>query len=113
MAIFAFFVCFGLSIFIGLAGPPITSTTTISAKSLILNTSSANDKNIMATGPFVIKTPLMTTYSQQMWLIGRMQTDNHDDEKFDKSFQISVTIDGLTKDHKPVTVLPSKSVRNR
>lgn len=113
MAFLAFFACFGLGIFIGLAGPPITTTTEINAKTLITNTSSANDKNILATGPFVMRTPLMTTYSQQLWLIAQMTTDNTDDEKFDKSFQISVAIDGLTEDHKPVTVLPPNTARNR
>lgn len=113
MAFLAFFACFGLGIFIGLAGPPITVTTEINAKTLIANTSSANDNNVLATGPFVMRTPLMTTYSQQLWLIAKMQTENTDDEKFDKSFQISVAIDGLTDEHKPVTVLPKNSVRNR
>lgn len=93
------------------AGPPITITTTVSAKSLIANTTSANDKNIMATGPFVMRTPLLTTYSQQLWLIGRMETDNHDDEKFDKTFQVNVMIEGMTKDHIPVPL--SNILRNR
>lgn len=82
-----------------------------SAKALIANTTSANDKNIMATGPFVMRTPLLTTYSQQLWLIGRMETDNHDDEKFDKTFQVNVLIERMTKDHTPI---PLTSVqRNR
>lgn len=92
-------------------GPPITTTTMISAKTLIANTTSANDKNIMATGPFVMRTPLLTTYAQQLWLIGRMETDNRDDEKFDKTFQMNVMIEGLTKDHKPVPL--SNILRNR
>lgn len=81
----------------------------VSAKTLIANTS--NDKNIMATGPFVMRTPLLNTYAQQLWLIGRMETDNHDDEKFDKTFQINVMIEGMTKDH--TTVQLSSVVRNR
>lgn len=92
-------------------GPPITTTTMVSAKSLIANTSSANDKNIMATGPFVLRTPLLTTYAQQLWLIAQTETDNHDDEKFDKTFQINVMIEGITKEHKPVPL--SNVIRNR
>lgn len=65
----------------------------------------------MATGPFVMRTPLLTTYSQQLWLIGRMETDNHDDEKFDKTFQVNVMIEGMTKDHIPVPL--SNVLRNR
>lgn len=113
MSFLAFFACFGLGIFIGLAGPPITKTISMNASSLVANTSSANDKNVLAKGPFVMRTPLLTTYSQQLWLIAKMTTDNTDDERFDKSFQISVSIDGLTEDHKPVTILPATVNRNR
>lgn len=75
------------------------------------NTTSANDKNIMATGPFVMRTPLLTTYSQQLWVIAQMETDNHDDEKFDKTFQVNVVIEGLTKHHTPEPL--SNIKRNR
>lgn len=82
----------------------------MSAKSLIANTTNANDNGIMGTGPFVLRTPLLTTYSQQLWLIARMETDNHDNEKFDKTFQVNVRIEGISKDHIPV---PVSNVRNR
>lgn len=113
MAILAFFACFILAIFIGLAGPPITTTTEINASTLLSNTSKANDKNVMATGPFVMRTPLLTTYSQQLWVIAKMKIDNTDDERFDKSFQISVKIEGLTEDHKPVSVFQNTWSHNR
>lgn len=113
MTIMSFFVCFGLSIFIGLAGPPITTTAEITGKELVANTSRATDKDIMATGPFVMRTPLLTTYSQQLWVIGRMKTDNHDDEKYDKTFQVNVGLDGLTVEHKRTTILTASNVRNR
>lgn len=113
LSFLALFACFGLGIFIGLAGPPITVTTEISSTTLLANTSYSGDKNFMATGPFVIRSPLMTTYSQQLWLIAQMETDNSDDERFDKSFQVSVAIDGVTDTHKPVTVLPPGSAKNR
>lgn len=113
MVFLAFFASFGLGIFIGLAGPPITATTEISATSLLSNTSAANDRRIMAAGPFIMRSPLMTTYSQQLWLIAKLETGNSDDERFDKSFQVSVGIDGLTEDHKPVTILHRNHVKNR
>lgn len=100
----AFVTCFGLATLIGLAGPPITRTTEISATALLSNTSAANDKAILATGPFIMRSPLMTTYSQQLWLIAQLETGNSDDERFDKSFQVSVTIEALAEDHRPVLV---------
>ncbi|KXJ79321.1 hypothetical protein RP20_CCG001258 [Aedes albopictus] len=108
----AFFACFGLGIFIGLAGPPITVTTMVTGSSLMPNTTSPNP-DYLATGPFVMRTPLMTTYSQQLWLIANIETDNTDDEIFDKSFHVSVGIDGLTVEHKPMTVLREDHSKNR
>lgn len=113
MVFLAFLACFGLGTLIGVAGPPITTTTDISATSLLSNTSAANDKHIMATGPFIMRSPLMTTYSQQLWLIAKLETDNSDDERFDKSFKVSVAIDGLTKDHIPEAILQQRNVQNR
>jgi len=50
-------------------GPPITST---SEQKAHLNGSE------MATGPFVMKTPLLSTYSQQLWVIAKLSTSNND-----------------------------------
>ena len=50
-------------------GPPITSTTEQKAH---LNGSE------MATGPFIMKTPALSTYSQQLWVIAKFSTANSD-----------------------------------
>lgn len=50
-------------------GPPITST---SEHKEHLNGSE------MATGPFIMKTPLLSTYSQQLWVIAKLSTSNND-----------------------------------
>lgn len=80
MVFLGFLICFGLAIVIGLTGPPITSTSEITAKNILANTSLANSKTVLATGPFAMKSPLMTTYSQQLWLIAKLVTDNNDGE---------------------------------
>lgn len=92
MVFVAFFACFGLAVFIGLAGtfdifikgvststsplnlqfflgPPITSTTEQKAH---LNGSD------MATGPYIMRTPALSTYSQQLWVIAKLSTSNTD-----------------------------------
>ncbi|XP_076297596.1 transmembrane protein 181-like isoform X2 [Lasioglossum baleicum] len=104
MVFIAFFACFILEVFIGLAGPPITS---ISEQKIHLNSSK------MATGPFIVTTPPLSTYSQQLWVIAKLLTSINDDERYDKSFQISISIDGLTEDHKHVPVLSSETGQNR
>ena len=40
----------------------------------------------MATGPFTMRSPLMTTYSQQMWLIAKLETDNTDGKFIDQLY---------------------------
>lgn len=104
MVFVAFFACFVLAVFIGLAGPPITST---SEQRAHLNGSE------VATGPFIMKTPLLSTYSQQLWVMAKLQTSNNDDERYDESFQISISIDGITIDRKLMAVLSSETGRNR
>lgn len=105
MVFLAFFACFGLGIFIGLAGPPITWSSEISAANLVPNQTLKND-DFFATGPFVMKSPLFSTYNQQLWLIAVIKIDNKDDDEvIDKAFQVSVEIDGITQQHKPVSVL--------
>ncbi|XP_011499430.1 PREDICTED: transmembrane protein 181 [Ceratosolen solmsi marchali] len=104
VVVFTFFACFGLAVFIGLAGPPITST---SEQKAHLNTSD------MDTGPFIMNTPALSTYSQQLWVIAKLSTSNNDDERYDKSFRISVSIDGITVERKVEHILPIEGGHNR
>lgn len=50
-------------------GPPITSTSEQRAH--------VNGSEI-ASGPFIMKTPLLSTYSQQLWVIAKLLTSNND-----------------------------------
>ncbi|XP_012254361.1 transmembrane protein 181 [Athalia rosae] len=104
MVFVAFFACFGLAVFIGLAGPPITSTTEQKAH---LNGSE------MATGPYIMRTPALSTYSQQLWVIAKLSTSNTDNERYDESFQVSVSIDGQASDHRAVSILAPEAGHNR
>ncbi|KAK6629582.1 hypothetical protein RUM43_003399 [Polyplax serrata] len=67
------FALFGLATFIGLAGPPITLTSEQKTSGLLRKT---NDTDIIARGPFVMRSPAMTTYNQQLWIMGKILTDN-------------------------------------
>ncbi|KAL2743533.1 transmembrane protein 181 [Vespula maculifrons] len=104
MVFVGFFACFGLSVFIGLAGPPITTTSEQKAHV---------NGNETATGPFVMKTPALSPYSQQLWVIAKLSTLNNDDERYDKGFQVSVSIDGIDIDHKLNPILPLETGHNR
>lgn len=58
-------------------GPPITSTTEVDALSL-LNDNSSKKADSLPTGPFTMRTPAMTTYNQQLWVIAKLSTGNTD-----------------------------------
>ncbi|XP_017776659.1 PREDICTED: transmembrane protein 181 [Nicrophorus vespilloides] len=111
MVFVAFFACFGLALFIGLAGPPITLKQSIDGGGLLAK----DNKTITnhATGPYTMRSPEMSTYNQQLWLIAKLNTGNKDDETFDKSFRVNVNIEGLTSEHKPVEILQDTKNRTR
>lgn len=43
----------------------------------------------------------------------RYRYKNVSDEIYDKSFQVSISIEGLTEEHKPVTIVDSQHSKNR
>lgn len=55
-------------------GPPITSTS-VQRSSQLLPRLNGSD---VARGPFVMRSPAMTTYSQQLWVIAKVKTANKD-----------------------------------
>ncbi|XP_035216021.1 transmembrane protein 181-like [Stegodyphus dumicola] len=105
----AFFASFGLFLFIGLAGPPITHTVTINATNL---TPKLNNSQ-MATGPFILRSHALSTFSQQLWVIARIVLKRGDDEKFNKPFHVAVTIQGVSDENKIIVVLGDQHSHNR
>ncbi|XP_073993344.1 transmembrane protein 181 isoform X1 [Rhodnius prolixus] len=110
MVFLGFYVCFGLGVFIGLAGPPITVTTSFKGSELLHKQNISGD---IFSGPFIIGSPAMSTYNQQLWVIAVVKTDNKDDDILDRSFHVSVAIEALTAEHKAVTLLHSDRAHNR
>jgi hypothetical protein len=45
-----------------------------------LQRNDTKNEEFLATGPFVLKSPFTTTYSQQLWLFGKLETNNIDSE---------------------------------
>jgi hypothetical protein len=58
-------------------GPPITTTSEQKASILI----SKQNGSDLANGPFILMTPPVSTYSQQLWVIAKVTTDNKDGER--------------------------------
>uniref|UniRef100_A0A3Q3A622 Transmembrane protein 181 n=1 Tax=Kryptolebias marmoratus TaxID=37003 RepID=A0A3Q3A622_KRYMA len=78
-----FLICFGLTVFIGIAGNK-------------------------STGPFSLVSPPLTTYNQQLWLTCVMQAANMGD--FKQSFEISVELKGVMQD---ASVMHIKTVQQK
>ncbi|XP_014287731.1 transmembrane protein 181 isoform X2 [Halyomorpha halys] len=111
MVFLGFYVCIGLAVFIGLAGPPITVTTSFKGSDLLkkLNMSASD----ISSGPFTIMSPRMSTYNQQLWVMAVFKIDNSEDEILDKRFHVSVGIKAYDSEHKEVTILRQDHHHNR
>lgn len=99
----AFFACLGLAVLIGLAGPPITSVYTQKATSLPVN------KSMLASGPFHLKTKILSTYSQQLWVTAKLVVNKSDEVTIVQHFNISLHIDGIVSKKYHVPVMENKT----
>ncbi|ELU00224.1 hypothetical protein CAPTEDRAFT_100629 [Capitella teleta] len=97
----AFFVCFGLTILIGLGGPPVIETTTVNATELTPKPSDLNSlcmPLLLQTGPFVLKSPPVSTFHQQLWLMADIQTDYAKSKRFTFPFHVEVQVRGMLEE---------------
>ncbi|XP_013408050.1 transmembrane protein 181 isoform X2 [Lingula anatina] len=103
----AFFLCFLLTVFIGLAGPSVIETSETSAADL-------NPKPNLQTGPFILPSSLMSTFHQQLWLIAQIQINSTGDVEVHTSspFMVGVRIAGL-KSHGVKDLLLDGTMHNR
>ncbi|XP_043219290.1 transmembrane protein 181-like [Amphibalanus amphitrite] len=105
-----FFLSFFVIILIGLAGPAGLVTTTVKASEL----KTRGPGFSMASGPFVIKSPGVTSYAQQLWLSATVVVgDGTADETFDKRFTIAVDVEGLSEGREKLQVFKEDQLFNR
>ncbi|KAK1171542.1 transmembrane protein 181-like isoform X1 [Acipenser oxyrinchus oxyrinchus] len=101
-----FFICFGLTVFIGIAGPKIIDESTFSVSKLISN-------NTLKTGPFHLKSPPLSTYNQQLWLTCLIQLSQTDGMEFSKEVDMKVEIKGVMNDASVRNIYDSVHNRSR
>ncbi|KAJ8009561.1 hypothetical protein DPEC_G00090160 [Dallia pectoralis] len=99
----AFLVCFGLTVFIGIAGPKIL----YSGDELL-----AKNQDIK-TGPFILKSPPLSTYNQQLWLTCLMQVEHSNVVDFRQNFEINVELKGVLQDASVMHVRNNVHQRSR
>ncbi|RXM34945.1 Transmembrane protein 181 [Acipenser ruthenus] len=101
-----FFICFGLTVFIGIAGPKIIDESTLNVSKLISN-------NTLKTGPFHLKSPPLSTYNQQLWLTCLIQLSQTDGIEFSKEVDMKVEIKGVMNDASVRNIYNSVHNRSR
>ncbi|KAL0967794.1 hypothetical protein UPYG_G00257020 [Umbra pygmaea] len=87
-----FLICFGLTVFIGIAGPKILQDTKQSGDELL------GENRFIKTGPFVLQSPPLSTYNQQLWLTCMLQVEHSNLVDFKQHFEINVELKGVMQD---------------
>ncbi|XP_074663050.1 transmembrane protein 181-like isoform X2 [Tubulanus polymorphus] len=106
LVFFVFFLCFGITVLIGVAGPPITVATQQNASSLIPKPAN------MKTGPFILKSTPLSTFNQQLWITSVVVTDNNGGGAFSQPFEVGIRIRGMLEENKSQLVY-THEVHNR
>ncbi|XP_054252369.1 transmembrane protein 181 isoform X4 [Indicator indicator] len=84
-----FFVCFGLTVFIGIAGPNVIET----------SVARPNSNNSLKLKPFNLSSPPLSTYNQQLWLTCILELEQDDvTVSLKKNVTMKVKVLGVVKD---------------
>uniref|UniRef100_A0A1A8QUC0 Transmembrane protein 181 n=1 Tax=Nothobranchius rachovii TaxID=451742 RepID=A0A1A8QUC0_9TELE len=98
-----FLICFGLTVFIGIAGPRTIAEQNNGDQSIGKNVS-------VKAGLFQLDSPPLTTYNQQLWLTCVMQVENSNMGDFKQPFEINVELKGVMQD---ASVMHIKTVQQK
>ncbi|XP_032750634.1 transmembrane protein 181 isoform X3 [Rattus rattus] len=96
-----FFICFGLTVFVGIEGPRVIQT---SAANFSLN----NSKKLK---PVQIRSNPLSTYNQQLWLTCVVELEPSEETSIQTSFPMTVKVDGVSQDG--TTMYIHNKVHNR
>ena len=94
LAFVVFFTLFFVSVILGVVSPDMVKRTQVRASDLVTN---ASTNVAIPGGPFVLKSPRLNRYNQQLWLSIRLEIENND-ETFSKNFTMMLSVVGLNKE---------------
>lgn len=80
------------TIFVGISGPPIISSTTFNASRILLNDAS------LPVGPYMLNTPTLSAFNQQLWISMQLNLDNQSYESFHQTVNISINVFTVNED---------------
>ncbi|XP_069463979.1 transmembrane protein 181 isoform X1 [Ambystoma mexicanum] len=95
------FICFGLTVFIGIAGPKVIESSTVQ-----IETNASTQ-----VGPYLLESQPLSTYDQQLWLTCIVVLKQPIDSIIKTNFMVSVKINGVVGD--ATTKLISSPAHNR
>ncbi|GFN89912.1 transmembrane protein 181-like protein [Plakobranchus ocellatus] len=111
MVFVTFLVCFLVSVLVGTAGPHITDSTNVNDSLLLKPSGNSNS------GPFILRSPPMSTFHQQLWLIAGVTIDGLKGSRFEQEFLMGILIRGANGDAQSTqessNPLLSTEMRNR
>ena len=96
LAFCIFFALFFVSVLLGAVSPDMVKRTEMSATGIQSNSSTPVQ---IPGGPYVIKSPRLSRYNQQLWLSVKFNIEDND-ETFSKNFTVMLSVVGLNKDLK-------------
>ncbi|ELW56021.1 Transmembrane protein 181 [Tupaia chinensis] len=96
-----FFICFGLTVFVGIEGPKVIQTSAA-------NFSLSNSKKLK---PIRILSNPLSTYNQQLWLTCVIELNQSKETSIQTSFPMTVKVDGVAQDG--TTMYIHNKVHNR
>lgn len=88
-----------LLLFIGLAGPNVDKVNSITAREMFSESNIGENytSKILSSGPFVVTTPTLSVYSQQLSLYVSFSLKNEESsEAFHKDFSATLQLEGIS-----------------
>lgn len=110
LSLLALLSAYILLLFIGLAGPNVYKVHKITANEIFTQSQINNSyiNHLMSSGPFVVTTPSLSTYSQQLCLYLTFHLKNEEaSEAFHKEIGVNIKLDGIDNENgdKNVTLI--------
>ena len=97
-----------LLLFIGFAGPNVYKTNKITATQIFTESqiNSSYVSQLMSSGPFVVTTPSLNTYSQQLCLYLTFHLKNEEaSEAFHKEIGVDIQLDGVDNSNNNISII--------
>lgn len=108
LSLLALLSTYVLLLFIGFAGPNVYKFNKITATEIFSESqiNSSYNSRLMSSGPFVVTTPSLNTYSQQLCLYLTFHLKNEEaSEAFHKEIGVNIELEGIDGNNKNISII--------